>query len=300
MLSMAVGQVSRQPRITSTSTWRHSNGRTVRRTLNTHRRLNRKLATSTETQTRCTERVTALVACFRPSHPSWCACCVVWCCLVLRMTEHAGPSSSTLSSSDSSSAPPVDSSSRIFIGNLPFKITDDLLHSTFAHCGPIEGVHWVTDKATGKFYGSAFIDFQSPAAIAAALALNHTELLGRPIKVGLATGRQSAGQNRFNNKQKNGGHLALHPISDKPDGTTTVFLGNLSFDIDESTVTQLFKDCGEVKQVRWVEKDGVFKGCGFVEFHETEATDLAVKLNGREVLGRPMRVDYSGNTSRGE
>ena len=220
------------------------------------------------------------------------------CCDV---TEHSALSSTAASSSSASSvAPAVESSSRIFIGNLPFKITDDLLHSTFSPCGAIDGVHWVTDKTTGKFYGSAFIDFQSPTAIPAALQLNNTELLGRPMKVGLATGRQSAGQNRFNQKQKNGGHLALHPISDKPDGTTTVFLGNLSFDIDEATVTQLFKDCGEVKQVRWVEKDGVFKGCGFVEFHETDATDLAVKFNGREVLGRPMRVDYSGNTNRGE
>ena len=116
--------------------------------------------------------------------------------------------------------------------------------------------------------------------------------------MGLASGRQSAGQNRFNAKQKNGGHLAAHPISDKPPGTTTVFLGNLSFDVDESVVRGLFGECGEVKEVRWVEKDGVFKGCGFVEFLDTEATDLAVKFNGREVMGRPMRVDYSGNTNR--
>ena len=208
--------------------------------------------------------------------------------------------SSSSSTSSTSSPPAVPSSTRIFIGNLPFKITDDLLHSTFSPCGTIEGVHWVTDKTTGKFYGSAFIDFQSPAALQPALQLNNTELLGRPIKVGVATGRQAAGQNRFNCKQKNGGHLALHPISDKPDGTTTVFLGNLSFDIDEDTVRQLFAECGEVTQVRWVEKDGVFKGCGFVEFDATEATDLAVKFNGRELLGRPMRVDYSGNTNRGE
>ena len=219
------------------------------------------------------------------------------CCCVL---EHAVATTPTASSTSSSSAPAVQSSSRIFIGNLPFKITDELLHSTFSPCGAIEGVHWVTDKSTGKFYGSAFIDFEFASAIPPALQLNNTELLGRPIKVGLATGRQSAGQNRFNQKQKNGGHLALHPISDKPDGTTTVFLGNLSFDIDEDTVRQLFSDCGTVQQVRWVEKDGVFRGCGFVEFEETEATDLAIKFNGREVLGRPMRVDYSGNASRAE
>ena len=179
---------------------------------------------------------------------------------VAETTASSAATAAFSSSASSPSAPPVEASSRIFIGNLSFKITDELLHSAFSHCGAIDGVHWVTDKTTGKFYGSAFIDFQSPTAVPAALLLNNTELLGRPMKVGLATGRQSAGQNRFNQKQKNGGHLALHPISDKPDGTTTVFLGNLSFEIDEETVRQSFKDCGEVKQVRWVEKDGVFKG----------------------------------------
>ena len=47
-----------------------------------------------------------------------------------------------------------------------------------------------------------------------------------------------------------------------------------------------------------MEKDGEFKGCGFVEFAESWSTDEAVKLNGSDVMGRPMRVDYSARGSR--
>lgn len=47
-----------------------------------------------------------------------------------------------------------------------------------------------------------------------------------------------------------------------------------------------------------VEKDGEFKGCGFVEFEESWSTDEAIKLNGSDALGRPMRVDYSARSSR--
>ena len=185
----------------------------------------------------------------------------------------------------------------MFVGNLSFKVTDELIVSHFASCGPLVGLHYVTDKTTGKFYGSAFLDFDTPMAAAAALALDRSDLLGRPLKVGMATGQHAQGPNRYNSKAA-GGHLAAAPVSEKPEGTTTVFLGNLSFDITEEEVRRLFEPCGAVREVRWVEKDGVFKGCGFVDFESSEATDAAVKLNGTALMGRPMRVDYSASSSR--
>ena len=186
---------------------------------------------------------------------------------------------------------------RVFLGNLSFKVTDEVLVAHFASCGSIEGLHYVTDRTTGKFYGSAFLDFATPDAARAALALNGSDVLGRPLKVGYATGAHASGANRYNSKESNGAHLSAAPVSAKPEGTTTVFLGNLSFQVDEDAVRAMFAECGDIAAVRWVEKDGVFKGCGFVEFGSTEATDAAVRLNGRELLGRPVRVDYSATNS---
>lgn len=68
--------------------------------------------------------------------------------------------------------------------------------------------------------------------------------------------------------------------------------------MDEPTIRDVFKECGDITDIRWVEKDGQFLGCGFVEFAESWSTDEAVKFNGMDVLGRPMRVDYSARSSR--
>lgn len=42
-------------------------------------------------------------------------------------------------------------------------------------------------------------------------------------------------------------------------------------------------------------ESGEFKGFGHVEFEESDATDNAVALAGTDVMGRPIRVDYSAN-----
>ena len=82
----------------------------------------------------------------------------------------------------------------------------------FDEFGEIAGIHWVTDKATGQFYGTAFVDFTTAEAATGALVRNGVEILGRAVKVNVATGANVAGKNRFNSKQKNGGHLAQLPV----------------------------------------------------------------------------------------
>ncbi|KAL7454239.1 hypothetical protein ACHAWC_007529, partial [Mediolabrus comicus] len=88
--------------------------------------------------------------------------------------------------------------------------------------------------------------------------------------------------------------------SQKEEGCVTVFVGNLSFHIDEETLRDAFKDCGEISSVRFAEdkETGQFKGFGHIEFVETESTDKAVELAGTYVMDRPLRVDYA-NERRG-
>jgi nucleolin len=44
---------------------------------------------------------------------------------------------------------------------------------------------------------------------------------------------------------------------DMPEGCTTIFIGNLSWDVSEEVVREAFKDCGEIK----VRNLGPDKGC---------------------------------------
>jgi len=74
-----------------------------------------------------------------------------------------------------------------------------------------------------------------------------------------------------------------------------VFVGNLSFQIDEDTLREAFGECGEITQVRFAEdrETGQFKGFGHIEFASTESTDLAVKMTGTDIMGRSVRVDFA-------
>jgi len=98
-------------------------------------------------------------------------------------------------------------------------------------------------------------------------------------------------------KRGGGGRNADFELSPKPEGCITVFVGKLSYDIDEETMRDTFKDCGDIKEIRWLNdrETGQFKGCAFVEFSSTGAVDKAVKLNGSSVMGRAMKIDFASN-----
>jgi len=69
-------------------------------------------------------------------------------------------------------------------------------------------------------------------------------------------------------------------------------LGNCPDNIDEDKVRHFFGDCGTIVDIRWMRRGDKFKGCGFVEFQETEATDKAVEKS-ITIDGRLLRVDFA-------
>lgn len=93
----------------------------------------------------------------------------------------------------------------------------------------------------------------------------------------------------------------VHKPSEKPPGCTTVFCGNLSFNIDEETLRAAFAECGEIKEIRFAEDrdTGEFKGFGHVEFIDSESTEKAVSLAGTDIMGRAVRVDYAADKRAG-
>ncbi|KAL8100553.1 uncharacterized protein LOC141684728 [Apium graveolens] len=77
-------------------------------------------------------------------------------------------------------------------------------------------------------------------------------------------------------------------------GGKTLFMGNLSFNVEESDVENFFKDAGEVAEIRLAsDREGKFKGFGHVEFATAEAAQEALKLNGGDFLGRPVKLDLA-------
>lgn len=186
---------------------------------------------------------------------------------------------------------------RLFVGNLPFSIDESSLGAFLP--GKITHIKWITDKETGKFYGSAFIEMDNSVSAADAVAMSGEKLIGRPVKINFAPSREGDVWPPVKKVVSGGGQAGgqgVKAMSAKPDGCVKLFIGNLSYDIDDEGITKFFANVdAEVKAVRWLhhKESGDFKGCGYVEFWNPEACEKAATLNGKNFLGRPIRIDWT-------
>jgi RNA recognition motif-containing protein len=73
-----------------------------------------------------------------------------------------------------------------------------------------------------------------------------------------------------------------------------IYAGNLSFDVTEDELKELFKPYGEVTEVRLImdKFSGKTKGLGFVEMPSKEEAEKAIaELNGKDMGGRAITVN---------
>jgi nucleolin len=85
--------------------------------------------------------------------------------------------------------------------------------------------------------------------------------------------------------------------AEKDTSSTTVFVGRLSWNVDNDWLKSEFEECGEVVSAR-VQMDrntGKSRGFGYVEFADPASVDKALALSGKEIDGRPINVDRSTN-----
>ena len=87
----------------------------------------------------------------------------------------------------------------IFIGNLPFTITEQTLTELLQQFGPLEGpVRLLLDGATGKPRGMAFADYCDMDSAAYAIhVVNGLLLDGRPVRANAQLGRFEAPHRRL-------------------------------------------------------------------------------------------------------
>ncbi|KAK0671802.1 hypothetical protein QBC41DRAFT_315079 [Cercophora samala] len=62
------------------------------------------------------------------------------------------------------SAAPASTSTKVFVGNLSFQVTEDDLREHFHKCGPIRWVKVATFEDTGKCKGYGWVNFETPDA----------------------------------------------------------------------------------------------------------------------------------------
>ena len=85
-------------------------------------------------------------------------------------------------------------SNRLYVGNLSFHTTGDVLRSAFAEVGEVTDVHVVMDRATGQSRGFGFVTMADATLAQAAIQkLNGAVLEGRPLRVNEAEERRGGG-----------------------------------------------------------------------------------------------------------
>ena len=72
---------------------------------------------------------------------------------------------------------------KIYVGNLPFAISETEVSELFGRYGEVYSIRLITDRETGRPRGFGFVEMESSDANAAIEALNGTDFGGRSLRV---------------------------------------------------------------------------------------------------------------------
>ena len=80
-----------------------------------------------------------------------------------------------------------------------------------------------------------------------------------------------------------------------------LFIGNLPWSVDSAALEELFREHGDVTSARVVtdRETGRSRGFGFVEIDADDINTVISATNGREMDGRPIRVNEAEDRERG-
>jgi RNA recognition motif-containing protein len=79
----------------------------------------------------------------------------------------------------------------IYVGNLPFSVSDQDLETHFAEFGEVSSARVISDRDTGRSKGFGFVEMANQAEAEEAIKqLNGSEMDGRDIRVNEARPRE--------------------------------------------------------------------------------------------------------------
>lgn len=81
-------------------------------------------------------------------------------------------------------------STNIYVGNLPYKISEEEIRQLFEPFGQVESVNIIQDRETGRSKGFGFVEMDSEGATAAITQLDGSEFGGRNLRVNQAKERE--------------------------------------------------------------------------------------------------------------
>ncbi len=80
---------------------------------------------------------------------------------------------------------------KIYVGNIPHNVTEDILNDVFSEFGDVSSTNVIKDKHSGRSKGYGFVEMpNAPDANEAIKVLDSSPLQGRNIKVNKARARR--------------------------------------------------------------------------------------------------------------
>jgi len=187
----------------------------------------------------------------------------------------------------------ANKSKNLFIGNLSWNVDEDMLTQEFQEFGEILRCNIMIGQ-DGRSRGFGFVEFANLEDAAAAHDAKKQALLdGRPMNVDF-TSNKSKGEGGDRKQAANQRADRFGDVKGEP--SKTLFIGNLSFDADNATVTEAFSSFGTIDRVSLpTDRDtGNLKGFGYIDFSSIEeATSAFDAMNGTSIAGRAIRLDYA-------
>ncbi|KAL4492117.1 hypothetical protein ABPG73_003065 [Tetrahymena malaccensis] len=142
-------------------------------------------------------------------------------------------------------------------------------------CGSISKFNLLKNEQ-GLSKGIAIVSFETEEGCNKAIELNNSDFIGRYLHI-----------EKTKPKNEKPAHLYFNEDS------KTIFVGNLTFRTNKETLMKFFASCGKVVDARIAEAEGKSRGFGHVEFQDISGVVNALKKAGRQLDGRPIKVDIA-------
>ncbi|EMD63193.1 hypothetical protein COCSADRAFT_38066 [Bipolaris sorokiniana ND90Pr] len=172
----------------------------------------------------------------------------------------------------------------LYIGNLYYEVTPDQLKRVFSRFGDIESIKIVYDNR-GLSRGFAYVEYKNVSDAQAAIDnLDMQVFEGRNLVVQFHAPKYQPAKGRG-------------PNGNEPNPPSkTLFIGNMSFEMSDKDLNDLFRDIRNVLDVRVAidRRTGQPRGFAHADFIDVaSATRAREVLKEKVIYGRQLRVDFS-------
>jgi len=205
-----------------------------------------------------------------------------------------------------------DKPTKVFVGGLPYGVSERKLQVFFKTCGPFAHVDMPVFEDSGRSMGVAHIDFVTAKGAAQCVAMNEVTWCGRWLKIvfhdqmSREDGRYEQMRYGFggNNAESEGRREKVRPEQETnpgpcPEGCTRLWIGGLPYDATKEEIVSAFVASGVVLSVNIStdKETNESKGFGHVIFETEEECQQAMEtaaLNKGIVVGTQLcRIDYA-------